>query len=131
MIDLKAALQIAGATAGAGLVLLAGTTADARPPRPTQASCKCSCMTGPNGIYEMTYAAVASCGAYQGKTCNVEVSPGIIRSGTLTLCSAGAQSGPAAALAGTRLSADPGKPQRPARHRVDVAPRPSIAGPQR
>ena len=48
-------------------------------PKRSQAICSCSCDTGANGVHQMSYAAMASCGAYNGKTCYVEVSPGMVR----------------------------------------------------
>ncbi|WP_374471158.1 hypothetical protein [Phenylobacterium sp.] len=106
--------------AAIALLVPAGADAQQRPKGSGQATCTCSCSTGPNGIYEMTYKAVANCSAYQGKTCNVEVSPNIIRSGTLTLCSSTPQSSSPAVPRGN-LSLDPGKPQKPTR-KIDAAP---------
>ena len=81
-------LRVAWAAAGVvALSALAGG-ADALPKR-SQPTCNCSCDTGPNGVHDMTYAGMAVCGAYDGKTCNVEVSPGVVRSGTLRNCGRG------------------------------------------
>lgn len=102
------------ALAAGALALTAGHPAQALPKR-SQAICSCSCDTGPNGVHQMSYAGMASCGGYNGKTCNVEVSAGIIRSGTLKNCSADSRmiDATAASAALHVLSADPAKPQRP------------------
>jgi len=107
----RAALAIAG-------VLILGLSAAADPaqakPKRSQSTCNCSCDTGANGSHDMSYAGMASCGGYNGKTCNVEVSPGIIRSGTLKNCGAGSRMIDASASAASMtLSADPAKPQKP------------------
>ena len=107
-----AALAMAG-------VLIVGLLAAADPaqalPKRSQPMCSCSCDTGPNGVHQMSYAAMASCGGYNGKTCNVEVSPGMIRSGTLKNCSTDSRMIDATAASATlhTLSADPSKPQPP------------------
>jgi hypothetical protein len=106
-------LSLALAAGALTLGLGAAGTAQALPKK-SQAVCNCSCDTGPNGAHQMTYAGMASCAGYNGKTCNVEVSPGIIRSGTLKNCGSGSRmTDSMASSAGKALSADPSKPQPP------------------
>ncbi len=103
--------------AAAGVLVLGLAAADAAQAKPkrSQAICNCSCDTGANGVHQMSYAAMASCGGYNGKTCNVEVSPGIIRSGTVKNCGSYSRMIDAAAASATlhSLSADPARPQPP------------------
>ena len=105
------------ALATAGVLILGLSVAGAAQalPKRSQAMCNCSCDTGANGVHQMSYAAMASCGAYNGKTCNVEVSPGIIRSGTVKNCSTDHRMIDATAASATlhTLSADPAKAQPP------------------
>jgi len=105
------------AVATAGVLILGLSVAGAAQalPKRSQAICSCSCDTGANGVHQMSYAAMASCGGYNGKTCNVEVSQGIIRSGTLKNCSTDHRMVDVSAASATMstLSADPAKPQPP------------------
>ena len=107
------------ALATAGVLILGLSVAGAAQalPKRSQAICSCSCDTGANGVHQMSYAGMASCGGYNGKTCNVEVSQGIIRSGTLKNCGASSRMIDVTASSGKlpTLSADPGKAQPPAK----------------
>jgi hypothetical protein len=108
----RAALTAAGVLT---LSLAVAGQAQALPKR-SQPICSCSCDTGPNGVHQMSYAAMASCGGYNGKTCNVEVSPGTIRSGTLKNCGSDTRMIDVTAAASAKLpmlSADPAKAQPP------------------
>lgn len=55
-------------------------------PKRSKAVCNCMCDAGAGGIKDMTYTAVASCAAYDGKTCNYEDPNGIIKTGRLIGC---------------------------------------------
>jgi len=65
-------------------------SAEGLPPKRSKATCTCMC-DAPGGMKSLTYDAIASCGAFEGKTCNFETTPGVIRSGRLTLCEQGSR----------------------------------------
>jgi len=121
-----------GLAVAAGLALGLAWIGEAQAlPKRSQPVCNCSCDTGPNGVHDMTYAGMPVCGIYNGKTCNVEVSPGIIRSGTLRNCGAGTNwvDMRASAAARAKLSADPTVAQPPA-SKIPRAPAASTASPR-
>lgn len=55
-------------------------------PKRSQAVCNCQCDAGSAGIKESIYPSMASCGGYEGKTCNYEGPDHIIRTGTVRAC---------------------------------------------
>lgn len=91
-------------------------------PKRSQAVCNCQCDAGGAGVKESIYPAMASCGGYEGKTCNYEGPDGIIRTGTVRACHSDHRWGDAAApvgphSAGVLLEPDPPKtdPTKPLR----------------
>jgi hypothetical protein len=74
----------------AAINLAAPTSSSALPKHGSGGSCTCICNTpvaGPNGqSLETITNPVASCDAYEGKTCNFEGSDGLIHTGSLMGC---------------------------------------------
>jgi hypothetical protein len=98
-------------------------------PKRSKPVCNCMCDAGSGGIKDMTYTAVAACSVYDGKTCNYEDPNGIIKTGRLIGCGAGANEvNPAAAATASPSSAGvldattvPPKPKVPSPARPDAA----------
>lgn len=90
------------------LAIAAAPHSEAKPKR-SQPTCSCTCDIGTQKI-DTTYAGLAVCSAYEGKTCNVQTSDGLIRSGTVRNCGRSWRWVDAAATTqGAGTLADPGK----------------------
>ena len=87
-------------------------------PQHSQAVCNCQCDAGTAGIKESIYPGMASCGGYEGKTCNYEGPDHIIRTGTLRACVADQRPTDAAATLGPHSAGVLMQPDRP---RPDLA----------
>ena len=96
-------------------------------PKRSQAVCTCQCDAGTAGIKESTYPGMASCGGYEGKTCNYEGPDHIIRTGTVRACVAGNRwsdaAAPGAHSAGVLMQPDQPKPDLAKPTRPDMAPK--------
>ena len=80
---------------GLAMLLASGTPSLAEPKQGSGGKCSCICFvdTGPSGSYSSSYVSTMtynsngiSCGAFDNKTCNIDVPGSGIRSGRLDGC---------------------------------------------
>ena len=91
---------------------LSSGAADAQQkPQRSQATCDCFCNS-PGGISTMSYDAIASCSAYEGKTCNYLGPDNRLRTGSLVGCERGSRVVKAASMSTAGVKGEqPPKPK--------------------
>lgn len=78
----------------------AGVAEAQQKPQRSQPTCDCICNSS-GGLSTVSYDAIASCSAYEGKTCNFLASDNRLRTGSLVGCERGSRMVKAAASTST------------------------------